>query len=333
MEPKTYIYVNAPMYKAYGVRVIVDKLQQYYNGTIVHDIDSIPSTERIVPYGLLESYKLSKHSKNLSISVLVDAYSLGQLSNLKEFIKYRYIPFAYTIKHLLRFVKYLFYEYCILKKYKTVILVSYGDLEYYKRNWITRRYADKVKIIQNGVSIPDNMQFHKKENKFVVGCLSAWTGGQAFYNLKVFLNEVWLRIPKEYSCSLLIAGRGLTEEMKSYISNFDNINIMGEVSDLSEFYKQVDASLVPMFKKCGIINRVLDGFSYKVPVITRPENLLAFCKLPDCAYEYTDIDSFLACIDQLVSNPEASISKTEQAFEYIKKYHDWDVNYMSLADL
>lgn len=321
------------MYKAYGVRVIVDKLQKCYNGTIVHDIENIPTTERIIPYGLLESYKLSKCSNNLSISVLVDAYSLGQLSNLKEFMKYRYIPFAYTIKHLLRFVKYFFYEYCILKKYKSVILVSYGDLEYYRRNRLTRKYVDKVKVIQNGVNLPDNIQLHKKENRFVVGCLSAWTGGQAFYNLKVFLHEVWEKIPKEYNCDLLIAGRGLTEEMKSYISNFDNINIMGEVSDLSEFYNRVDASLVPMFKKCGIINRVLDGFSYKVPVISRPENLLAFKSLSDCAYQYTDLKSFLECIEQLKDNPDDSISKTEQAFEYIKKYHDWDTNYKSLADL
>lgn len=328
---RIYIYLSEHLYKAYGVKVIVDRVETCLeNAKIVFSLEEIPNGSIVIPYGVLEAYQviLAKRFR-LSLALLIDAYSLGVKSNFFQFLFKSYVPFTYKIKCLLRYFKYLYLEYRILKDFDRIILVSWGDKEYYENMWLTNKYASKISVIPNGVNILDYNREHNHNNTIKIGCLSHWNI-DTIYPFYMFLNEVWKKIPSNKGLELIVAGRGLTKEMRDYISDFKNVTIIGEVEKLDVFYDLIDVSLVTMVKKCGIINRLLDGFSYKTPVICRPENLCAFNNLPDCCYTYTDVNTFLSELDNIKQKPEVMEKKVNMAYEYIVA-NNWDTNYSNFT--
>ena len=331
-----YVYVREQLYKAYGVRVIVDKVISLFdNAQVVHSLDRLDSKATVIPYGVLEAYKLIKAKRfKLTMALLVDAFSLGQIEDVKEFGPYSYIPLSYKVKCFLRYFRHLYCEHLILKNYNKVMLVSWGDRDYYAKIPFTKKYVHKIVVVHNGVNMPVRPAYQYEGNKpFRIGCLSAWTGTQVVYTLKIFMEEVWCKLPQDANIELVIAGRGLSEDFIRYLKKFKGVRIIGEVADLKDFYDNVDATLVTMLKKCGIINRVLDGFAYKVPLVCPPANLLAFKDLPDCCYTYSNTKSFMDAINAIRNNPKVASKKSELAYEYIKQHCDWDNNYRFIKDL
>ena len=190
-----------------------------------------------------------------------------------------------------------------------------------------KKFGSKFIVVPNGVEIPVPVEKHlgADNSKLRIGCLSPWWG-PSYYTLQFFLNDVWKKIDKT-GLELVVAGRGMTPEKQAYIERFENVKVIGEVEKLEEFYEQVDVSLITMLKKCGIINRVLDGFSFGVPVMCRPESLLAFKDLPDCCYTYEDANSFMTAIKEIISNPNEALLKADKALAFVRKHHDWEKNY------
>lgn len=213
------------------------------------------------------------------------------------------------------------------------MLVSYNDRKYYQDKQLTKRYAQKIVVVPNGINLDPNRHSYRNTNtpKFRIGCLSNWDI-LTYYTLKDFLLEIWSKIDTS-QMELVIAGRELTPAMHEELETYQNVKIIGEVKELNEFYDQIDASLITMVKECGIINRVLDGFAYRVPVITRPQSLLAFENLPDCCYAYTDANSFEQTISVLGRSYDAALQKTNVAYAYVRRFHDWDTNYQVLKDI
>ena len=149
--------------------------------------------------------------------------------------------------------------------------------------------------------------------------------------MQYFLKEIWGKLPSYENIELIIAGRGLSSEKIKFMESFHNVKVVGEVEKLEDFYENIDISLIVMLKKCGIINRVLDGFSFNVPVLCRPESLLAFNKLPDCCYTYNDCETFLKAINTIKNKPQVAIEKANMALIYVKEFHDWGVNYKDFS--
>lgn len=328
-----FLYVNSEIYKSYGVRVIVDRIvTQDSTIQICHDLSEIEDGATVYPYGILEAKAVldAKRFKT-GLALLIDAYSLGEYSNFKKMWNKRYIPFSYRLKGLLRSIKFLLLERQIFKAYDRIMLVSYGDKSYYERHQLFKKYANKICVVPNGVILPQYPNYHtiQKEGVLRIGCLSPW-GGPSFYTLQYFLNEIWCKMPDHDGLELVVAGWGLSPEKKAYIENYPNTRVIGSVEKLEDFYSNIDVSLVTMLKKCGIINRVLDGLSFEVPVLTRPESLLAFKDLPDCYYTYETAESFAASVNSIRNNYEEAIAKTKVAKEYILQNHDWDINYQNI---
>lgn len=328
-----YIYLHEVLYGAYGVKVIVNQMKSLLQDAIVvHHLDEVPEDATVIPYGLLESVEVIKsHRFNLTLSLMVDAYSLGEWSNFTKTWNKSFIPFDYKLRSFLKTIKYFALEYYILSRYKNIMLVSWGDKDYYGRIPFFKKFANKIIVVPNGVQIPVPVKKHLGtcKNTLRIGCLSPW-GGPSFYTMQFFLNDIWKEVDKS-GLELVVAGRGMTAEKQAYIEGFENVKVIGEVGRLEEFYEQVDVSLVTMLKKCGIINRVLDGFSFGVPVLCRPESLLAFKDLPDCCYTYNDAKSFMRAIENIKGNPEIALKKAGTALDYVQAHHDWNKNYEDLA--
>lgn len=331
-----YLYVNSEIYKSYGVRVIVDRIvTQYSTIKRCHDLSEIEDGATVYPYGILEAKAvLDANRFKTSLALMIDAYSLGEYSNFRKMWNKTYIPFSYRLKALLRSLKFLLLERQILKAYDRIMLVSYGDKSYYEHHPLFKKYAQKICVVPNGVILPQQPNYHTIQEDAVlrIGCLSPWSG-PSFYTLQYFLNEIWCKMPDHDGIELVVAGWGISSEKKSYVENFPNTKVIGAVDKLEDFYNNIDVSLVTMLKKCGIINRVLDGFSFEVPVITRPESLLAFKNLPDCCYTYETAESFKKAIDEIRNDYQSAILKAQKAKMYIVDNHDWDKNYQNINDI
>lgn len=324
-----YLYVRETLYSSYGVRVIIDHLKNNIPYLLIgHHLKDIPEGSVVVPYGILESVDVIRYKRfELGLSLMVDAYSLGEWSNFAKTWNKTFIPFRYKITSFLRALKFFVLEYYVMSCYKRIMLVSWGDKEYYKRMPLFKKFGSKFIVVPNGVEIPVPVEKHlgADNSKLRIGCLSPWWG-PSYYTLQFFLNDVWKKIDKT-GLELVVAGRGMTPEKQAYIERFENVKVIGEVEKLEEFYEQVDVSLITMLKKCGIINRVLDGFSFGVPVMCRPESLLAFKDLPDCCYTYEDANSFMTAIKEIISNPNEALLKADKALAFVRKHHDWEKNY------
>lgn len=330
---RIYILVSEASYKAHGVRVIINQIAKANeNITVCHKKSDIPTGAKVIPYGLLMSKSMADDSRfSHDTAILVDAYSLGESSTLSCFWSKHYIPLTLRLRMVLKYIKFCFYERIVLKKYKKIMLVSWGDKEYYRRNILTKQFAGKIFVIQNGVEIPSPIkQKEYNSGKLVIGCLSPWAT-ITFYMLIVFLNEIWSKMPTHDNIELQIAGRGLDKWKCDLLRKYKNVKVVGEVDKLEDFYSNIDVSLVTMYKKCGIINRVLDGFSFQIPVLCHPNSLLAFKDIPNCCYTYTDTTSFMKQISEIQQHREEVANKVNAAYNFIIENHNWDKNYTNFT--
>ena len=88
---------------------------------------------------------------------------------------------------------------------------------------------------------------------------------------KWFVMKVWPYILSAFpEAKLYIAGKRPTN-LPDYISKTPNVHVVGFVEDYVSFLSNMDVSVVPTFHGTGLINRVLDGLTAGLPVVTTPQ--------------------------------------------------------------
>lgn len=319
----------------YGVKVIVEHLRQVMPE--LHVVQNIGETDKydiVIPYGIIQINAVVRHSrKEKTCALMVDALSLGMISDFRRMFPYGFIPFKFKMRLLARYFVYLYREYVCLKNYEHVMLVSAYDKSYFVKHPLFRRYSDKIVVIPNGIDINDITSSKRQtpnDDVIRIGCLSAWNDS-AFYTLRIFLEDIWSKANKEYNMRLVVAGTKLTPQKEAILKQYDNVEVMGFVESLDDFFDNIDISLITFLKKCGILNKVLDSFAYEVPVLGRPQNFGAFENIPDCYYTYNDNDSFMSAIQQIANKPSEVQTKVKMAKEYLREKHDWEKNYKILG--
>lgn len=328
--------------KATGIKVIIKNIQKNLEGVDIQvesDINKALEYDVILPYGVLASYDVYKRDKSkCSLSLMVDAESLTNISKFHYLVnKSRVVPFKERYKELLRYFLHLYMEHRIFKSYEKILLVSYYDKTYFEKNILTKYYADKIVVVPNGVIIPAKKKNQREKDNFIVlGFLSEWwnANNDLTYERKCFLEYVWKDAVKANpKLKLVMCGRGMSEKQKEIFKKYPNVEGIGEVDDLNEFYDQIDASIIINVKHAGILNKALDSFAYKCPLIGEKHNFWAFKNIPKCFYTYSDGYSLAESAKIIVENKKEVSEKVEKAFRYIKDYHNWDNNYKPLVNI
>ncbi|MEN9919103.1 MAG: hypothetical protein RL662_1539 [Bacteroidota bacterium] len=321
-----------------GVKAIIDNIEnQLYkldvNVHVEDDICKIANLSKqflVIPYGIKAAYDLAKIIKcDLPLALLIDAYTLGCKNLVINSLYRRKVFNTLFLRQLISYIIYSFKENYVLRRYKQIVLVNQYDADYMKNKY--KKIVDFI-ILKNGVALPHlypSIKSVNKDGKLTIGILSHWSD-MAFNDAKSFIEDSYPFLQKNMSIELIVAGRGATQSMINYFDR-NKVSFIGEVLNLSDFFDQIDVYLVSVVKKCGILNKVLDSFAYRKIVIGKIHNFYPFIDLEEGYITYSTNEELLARLTQ-IQNEELNVDYiTKNAFNYVKKYHNWDTNYSGFA--
>lgn len=229
-------------------------------------------------------YKLLNQDINIKnvkkVAFLMDSLTL-YANSILEFNKIKKIKNSpkRQITYWMKSKLYKFKEKNILKYYNEVVYVSPVDCEYVK-DIFRGEISAKIKVIPNGIKKNEFIINNKsiKENKyFNIGFINTFVPGTIEENLQWFLDECMPKILDIIpNMRLVIAGRGASNEQINFLKSFSSVKYLGEVENISDFYKDVDVILSTVEKRNGLLNKNLEAFSYEKCVIGFEWNFLAF---------------------------------------------------------
>lgn len=327
---KLFIYSKI---QANGVRVVVDNLALAGQraGLEVHKIDSldgISKDELVLAYGVKETYELLVKGYRTDLALLVDAVSLGFMNKIIFYLKNGHIfnyDFFYSVYAWIKWRK---RDKAIINHFKNAMLVSQTDIEYLKR--LSPKASCAYHLIQNGANVPATLSQHIPSEHLRLGILASWGNPVTYEESAWFVEEYFSRYVKSHpDVTLYLAGRG------SFLPKLDgrkNVILMGEVPDLNDFFSQIDVFLAVNPKGCGVLNRVLDAFAHRVPIVSLPASMSGFQNVDDCYIPFTDYRSFVQAIEK-VKDPSLANNMVEKGFQYISKNNNWEKNYSKWTDI
>lgn len=323
------IYIYSRQH-AHGIVVIVNNLIEAFKrkGFECERIESLEgrtSNDFIIPYGVMEANELIDSGLPTRVSFPADAITLGYRNKIKFYLKINHFmnyDFFYSIY---AYLKYRPKEKKMIDSYETNILVSPVDIKYFKENF--NKSDEKYRYITNGIEL-NEIADRTKSQEFRIGILSPWQSRQIYEESNWFIKKYFCKYVKTHTnVKLYIAGRG--PRCKEF-EGMQNIKVLGEVSSLNDFFSNIDVMISSNPKGCGILNRVLDSFAYKVPVCGIDASFTGFPNSDNCYFSFTDYKSFCEVMDEMMNHPEELDLKSRNAYEYIKANNDWKVLYDDL---
>lgn len=327
------IFIYHPSTGSYGIMVIVRRFINACTSKGVHceyitSLEGRSKKDLIIPYGSTPALELIKKGYKTKIAFLVDAYSLGELNKTKFyaskglFFKY---DFIYSIYAYLRAVV---EEKKLIKHYENVMLVSQTDIDYLKKLSGSRSNANYI-CVPNGASEVES-SIKTQSDRIRLGLLSSWDNRVSYEENDWFVRTFYSKLHKENPMvELHIAGRG--EFAKKYIG-LPGVVYVGEVDCLDDFFKNVDVFLAVNPKGCGILNRVLDAFTYKTVVLGYDKSLSGFTQMKDAFVSFTDYKTLEDGLRYILKHPEKSQAMVEKATGYLESCFNWGINYSKLVD-
>ena len=110
------------------------------------------------------------------------------------------------------------------------------------------------------------------------------------------------------------------------MKSINNVEYIGFVESLDDFYGNIDAILSTVTKECGVINRILEAWGYGKIAIGFRKNFLPFVD----AVEYTNYycaekpEEFLKVIKELQRSQDSLYRKGEASVKLVKEQYTWE---------
>lgn len=140
-----------------------------------------------------------------------------------------------------------------------------------------------------------------------------------------FMDHVWPRVVKQKpDVKLVLAGRGMPDQLKSLQEVNQNITIINDVKDSSEFYNHYDIMLVPLWSGSGLRIKLVEGLAYGKAIITTsigaegiPYSHNKDMMIADTAEDFSD------AILSLLNEPEKKQTLQKSARDLAEKTFDY----------
>lgn len=318
-----------------GIRVILDNLcrclqKKGEKCDSITSLSQITSSDLIIPYGPKESYEIMKLGCPTALSLLVDYYSLGCRNKIMFYLKHGKIFYKDFLYSIYGYLKYHPIEMKVSRAYKHVALVSQNDINQLKKDV----HISNCVLIRNGVNHDRNIALKSKDlDKIVLGIISHWQF-VSIDETRWFIEDIMPKITKVYPNVILrIAGRGDSDKARKVFSRYPNVDFVGPVDSLDDFFNNLDIYVATVPKGCGILNKVLDAFSYKIFTIGVKESFSGIDGLENGYVECNNASDYIKAID-LYLNDKANVCQiVDNAYNHILRYHNFDSNYDEIVDL
>lgn len=293
-------------------------------------VESNGNPDIIITYGLNQAYPAIKYIKQShepieAIAVLMDSNTLYAKSVKRDIGKNK-SSFLNKIKYELKYNLYRHKEgYCLANANK-VMYVSEVDKKYVTDSFPCIRA--KLYVIGNGIETTGeaSLKSHDLYN-IKLGFISTFTEAVIEENLKPIVESLMPELMSRKSAAkLIVAGRGMEKELGSYLSRFDYVEYIGSVDQLSSFYDMVDVVVPLTMKPGGILNKIMEAWTYKKCVIAYDYNFIAF---PDAisGKHYLSGKNYVEIAEALldIQNGKIDIDKIGcSAYDLVRSNYTWD---------
>lgn len=313
---------------SYGVSVIIDNIiaacrRRNINCRQITSLDEAKNDEIIMPYGLLETVEMIREKHCPKVSFLIDAISLGAKNKFINYTKVGHCFHRDYITSLAKYIKWRGLEKQVVKKVKSIVLVSELDGNYLREmNPIVN-----IIICRNGANSVQNIG-HTESDKLRLGILSSWSSRQSYEENNWFIRKYFVNLSKTHpNVELVVAGRGAFIHR---LEGIPQVRVLGEIKDLEEFFREIDIFVGANLKGCGILNRCLDAFSYGVPVIGYKESFSGFGYMKDSFVSFSNYKEFENVVEAIRYDLKRRKWITENATNYLCQYNNWQHNYDKL---
>jgi glycosyltransferase involved in cell wall biosynthesis len=281
-----------------------------------------------IAYYISKKIDLSKKSVK-SISFLMDSlnYYISSKINIHKRLG---LEIDNILKYRIKQLNYYLKEKHVLHKYNDVVYVSPSDI-----NFVEKYYTNisaNLRLIPNGINLSysknDVLDSPKFKDKITLGFLGSATKGN-FEDISWFVEKVFPKIvSKEPRIELVVAGRGPDEEMfTKYFRNIDKADYVGRFDELDEFYNNCDIVITTIRKSCGILNKVLEAFYFKKPVIGLPENFLSFPNAQE-SNNYLTFNNEKEFLEKIIYLQEDDNYNriVDASYKYVIENYNWELS-------
>ncbi len=171
------------------------------------------------------------------------------------------------------------FEGAMMRKANGVLLITPEDMEWAKKHYHLKN--EKCHLIPYGTILDKAPLGHTEAKKKVAAQLGLrddipwlyFLGAMDFYPnvqaVEFILNEIMPRLNfHRIEYQVLIAGKGLNEQLKEQISNTPGIVYTGFIPDLNDFLLACDVMLNPVILGGGIKTKAVEALGYNKIVIS-----------------------------------------------------------------
>ncbi|RYX87909.1 glycosyltransferase family 1 protein [bacterium] len=321
-----YFFVDKVNEKFPGFSKIIDKIKDVFiDAEVINSLDGRTRNERIVPLGIVASNLFLKKFKKGGIAFMMDSSTLCFASMARFYLKRRLFFNKYLIGAVLRYIKYYFIEKKVIRNFDKVIVVSEHDASYLEKKY----NCSNVEVISNGSDFPDLSKKKLKDFDFTLGILSYWGAGN-HHDVDWFFAEYLPFLKKKYpNIKIITAGRAADDYTLNLFQQYD-IEHLGEIDDLWDFFNKIDVYITTLRKECGILNKVLDAMAHQKVVVGLEHNMYAFKSLKEGYFTYKNLEELIHHLETIKTNPELVKSKVNSSYNFISEHHRWVKNYQKM---
>lgn len=333
MSNKVYFFTrnaNSP-----GVTVILKAIQRglekrNVQSCLIDNLKDVPSGGLLVPYGTRESFEYISVPGIKPLALLVDYYSEGCRNKIKFYLrrgKFLYKDLYYSIVSYFRYHR---KDVQVASAYDNVMMVSKTDIDN-----LSRVAKDSHLVLANNCVKLKETAFRQydKTKPLKLGIIAHWMF-VSIDETRWFIADVFKKLRSVFpGIELVIAGRG-DEKLASHFFKGEGVRFIGEVESLDDFFNDINIYVATVPKGCGVLNKLLDAFSYRVFSIGVQASFSAFSDLKEGYVVCDRLEDYVNAIQMYCESQDRVRRMVDNAFEYVKRTHsDEEKNYKEVIDI
>lgn len=258
--------------------------------------------------------------------IYLDSSMYGNLSRWvsKKFPEIEIITFLHNIEYD--------FEVQRLKKYQFRYFPSFWSILFNEKKIV--KYSNKIITLHN----VDSSRMYDKYGRNSDLCIPVSSGepkfvkdhfnfnssltfgflGSAFYaNVEAaeFIVKLAEQLPQ---AKFIIAGRGFDKYSKQFEKY--NVDVIGEVKCVSDFYRTIDVFISPIFSGAGMKVKIAEAMSYNIPIIASKFSLIGYEDALESSsiFDADTLKQYIFVIEKLLAKNERI--QPENSMIYKKKY-------------